>query len=108
MTRFDVICAQLRTLKAAGLQHTDSYSRLCDLALQCAPDEVMAGIMTDAVREGLLPPPMGFDAQGERLWDLRTIAAHFGLSEAEARKSLDAFRLEHGDIPDIQLVHRIH
>lgn len=108
MTDFYALCEQLHALKAAGLQDTPSYQQLADLAIQCAPDEVMAGIMTDAVREGLLPPPMGIDSNGERLWDLRTIAAHFGLSPEEAKKSLDAYRLEYGDFPDNQLVHRIH
>lgn len=110
MTDFNALCQQLRTMKAAGLTNTDSYRRLSDMALQCAPDWLMTKIMDDAVREGWLPPPMGIDAKGERIWRLEDIARHFGLSEAEAKRSLEDFKLEHGDVATINpaSIHRMH
>ena len=110
MTDFDAICQQLRTLKAAGLADTDSYRRLSDLALQNAPDWLMTKIMDDAVREGMLPPPMGIDQSGERVWKLEDVARHFGLSEAEAKTSLEKFQLEQGDVATINpaSIHRMH
>jgi len=110
MIDFAAICQQLRTMKAAGLSDTDSYRRLSDLALQNAPDSVMSAIMSQAVKEGMLPPPMGIDANGERVWKLEDVARHFGLSEAEAKTSLEKFQLEHGDVATIDpaTINRIH
>jgi hypothetical protein len=110
MTDFYALCAQLRTLKAAGLQDTPSYKRLSDLALQSAPSDVIHHIMTLAVREGRLPQPTGVDAQGQRLWRLEDVAAHFGLSPEETKRSLERFQLEHGDFQslDPDSINRIH
>lgn len=110
MTDFDALCQQLHTLKAAGLQDTPTYERLANLAIQNAPDSVMSAIMSQAVKEGMLPPPMGIDANGERVWRLEDVARHMGLDEAEAKASFKRFQLEHGDVPTINpaSIHRMH
>lgn len=38
-----------------------------------------------------LPPPDGYDEQGEPVWTLESIAQHFGLSPEQAEKSIAAF-----------------
>jgi hypothetical protein len=110
MTDFNALCAQLRTMKAAGLQDTPTYERLANLALQNAPDWLMTEIINDAVKAGMLPPAMGMDERGERVWRLEDVAKHMGLSEADMKASLERFQLEHGDFQslDPDSINRIH
>lgn len=109
MNRFKALSEQIKAMQRAGLEDTPTYERLLSLALEAAPpDSLKSEIMDKAVQEGRLPPPVGFDANGERLWRLEDVAAHFGLSEEEAKASLREFQEEHGTIPQIDIAHRLH
>ena len=108
MNRFDEINRQIKVMQDAGLTDSPIYERLLSLALEAAPDSLKSAIMDLAIQEGRLPPPMGVDANGERLWRLEDIASHFGLSAEEAKLSLADFQEEHGTIPPIDIVHRLH
>ena len=99
---------RLRTLRDAGLTDTPTYERLLQMSLEAAPASLKSEIMNLAVKEGQLPPPIGVDQNGERLWRLEDIAAHFGLSDEEIKLSLAQFQEEHGTIPEIETVHRLH
>lgn len=108
MNRFDALSEQIKVMQQAGLEDTPTYERLLSLALESAPDSLKSHIMDLAVQEGRLPPPIGVDAHGQKLWRMEDIAAHFGLSAEEAKLSLAEFQEEHGTIPHIDTIHRLH
>ena len=108
MNSFEALSEQLKAMQQAGLEDSPVYQRIATMALEAAPDSLKSAIMDIAVREGRLPPPMGVDASGKRLWRLEDVAAHFGLSAEEAKLSLADFQEEHGTIPPIDIVHRLH
>lgn len=108
MNRFDALSEQIKTMQDAGLTDSPIYERLLSLALEAAPDSLKSHIMDLAVQEGRLPPPIGVDDHGEKLWRLEDVASHLGLSAEEAKLSLAEFQEEHGAIPPIGTVHRIH
>ena len=108
MNRFDEINRQIKVMQDAGLTDSPIYERLLNLSLEAAPDSLKDEILSLAVKEGRLPPPVGVDGDGKPLWKLEDIAAHFGLSEEEAKASLREFQEEHGAIPQIDVIHRLH
>ena len=108
MNHFDEINRQLKTLRDAGLTDSPSYQRLLNMALAAAPDSLKSEIMDKAVKEGRLPPPIGVDAHGQKLWRMEDIAAHFGMNAEEAKASLREFQEEHGAIPPVDTIHRLH
>ena len=108
MNRFDALSEQLKAMQQAGLEDSPVYQRIATMALEAAPDSLKSAIMDIAVREGRLPPPIGVDAHGQKLWRMEDVAAHFGLSAEEAKLSLAEFQEEHGAIPPIDTIHRLH
>jgi len=108
MSRFEELSKQIQIMQDAGLTDSPIYERLLSLALEAAPDSLKSHIMDLAVQEGRLPPPIGVDDHGEKLWRLEDVASHLGLSAEEAKLSLAEFQEEHGAIPPIGTVHRIH
>ncbi len=67
MSRFDALSEQLKAMQNAGLEDTPTYERLLTLALEAAPDSLKSYVMDLAVQEGRLPPPVGYDQNGEKL-----------------------------------------
>ena len=108
MNRFDALSEQIKVMQDAELTDSPIYERLLNLSLEAAPDSLKSEIMDIAVREGRLPPPVGVDQNSERLWRLEDIASHFGLDLEEAKAFLAEFQEEHGKIPPIDIVHRLH
>ena len=110
MNRFDEISRQIKVMQDAGLTDSPIYERLLSLALEAAPDSLKSHIMDLAIQEGRLPPPVGVDQNGERLWRLEDIASHFGLDLEEAKASLAEFQEEHGraGTVDPASISRIH
>lgn len=108
MSRFHEINRQLKTLRDAGLTDSPTYERLLSMSLEAAPDSVKDEILNLAITEGLIPPPIGVDKNGQRLWRLEDIAQSFGLSDEEIQLSLAEFQKEHGDIPLIDTIQRFH
>lgn len=110
MNRFDTLSKQLKVMQQAGLEDTPTYERLLSLALAAAPDSLKSHIMDLAVKEGRLPPPVGFDQNGEKLWRLEDVAAHLGMDAEEAKLYLAEFQEEHGmaGTVDPTSIRRIH
>ena len=108
MNRFDALSEQIKVMQQAGLEDTPTYERLLSLALAAAPDSFKDEILSLAVKEGRLPPPVGVDDHGEKLWRLEDVASHLGMDAEEAKLSLAEFQEEHGTIPHIDTIHRLH
>lgn len=101
MNNFYAIVDQLHVMREAGLQDSESYRRLSDLAMTLTPPEILSEIMELAVKEGMLPPADGIDEQGQRVWKLENIGKAFGLSESEITESLREFEAHHGEMERI-------
>lgn len=84
MNRFEELSKQIQIMQDAGLTDSPIYERLLNLSLAAAPDSLKSAIMNLAVKEGRLPPPIGVDDNGEKLWKLEDIALHSGLDAEEA------------------------
>ena len=65
-------------------------------AIDNLPPEVLKQITLQAIKEGRMPPPDGYDDDDEPIWQLETIAAFYGLNEEESQRSIADFELNQG------------
>ena len=81
-----------------------------DFNLDDLPPDVLSQITQGAIQRGFLPPPDGYDAEGQPVWNLEKMGAFYGHSPAEAKAILERYQLEHPDrtgYVDPSGVHRI-
>ena len=75
------------------------------------PPEILTEVTQEAIRRGLMPPPDGYDDDGEPLWSLDAVAAFYGHTPAEGRALLADFQIDNPDrtgYADPSCVHRIN
>lgn len=79
-------------------------------AMRELPPEVLTEITNQAIKDGLMPKPSGYDSAGNPLWRLEDVARHMGLSEKEHAEMIEKFELEHGEFRrlDPSGIHRIN
>lgn len=59
------------------------------------PSEVLSQVTQEAIKRGLMPPPDGYDDDGQPLWSLEAVAAFYGHTPDEGKALLDKFNLDH-------------
>lgn len=79
-------------------------------AIDNLPPEVLKKITLQAIKEGHMPSPDGYDDDDEPIWQLETIAAFYGLNEEESQRSIADFELNHGkSLPRVNgSIHRLN
>ena len=70
---------------------------MTDFDLSTLPDDVLSKITQEAIRLGYLPPPDGYDANGQPCWSLDKVGAFYGHSATESRAILERYQQEHPD-----------
>ena len=81
-----------------------------DFNLDDLPPDVLSKVTQEAIRRGLLPPPDGYDSEGQPVWSLEKMGQFYGHSAQEARAILERYQLDHPDrtgYVDPACVHRI-
>lgn len=84
--------------------------RLFALAMKHAPQEFSDMVIRGAMEEGLFPKPTHCDADGNPLYNLNELAAHFGQTPEEAQAAMEemlAFMPEQRDLLYEGPVHRM-
>ena len=67
-------------------------------AMRELPPEVKDELMSQAIRDGLMPRPSGYDPEGNPVWRLEDVGAFLGLDETEQHEMIGKFELEYGPI----------
>lgn len=79
--------------KQFGIGSEQAQSQLAK-AMMYAPEQVKQELYHIGVQEGFIPKPSGYDGNGNPIYDVPTIARHFGLTVEQVVNDLKSYEKE--------------